>query len=271
VRQQSGLRNDNRSAGLLAGLIVLVAIGILVAIWLDRGSKSDQVNAGDVSTTETTAGDAPATSLDPVVLPTVPVIPTAVEASPTSVFIPQGGAAAPAADADTTGGAVQSGFDDSDGEDPEATFEDDGAQSFPTPTPEPTVASSRTGDPFEFAGDASWWEPDLIEGGATIATNELEFVINEDGTGSIRGAFEASWADGRAWSIMLDEDFTYDTTTSNVRATISAGTVTMDGEAQNVGTMAIRDPGDGFGALCFGTACPSFQYEVPFWAQRPEA
>lgn len=283
VPQQSGLRLDNRSTGLLLGLIVLAAIGILVGIWLDGRGDGDPtgVETAGTETVEQTELTDTTASTEPVVLPTVPVIPTAIEPAPTSVFVAAGAGAttgsAPASDTDTAAGtaddddAVASGFEE-ESADGTFGFEDEDAETFPTPTPasaegEPTP---RPNDPFAFAGESSWWEQGLVDDGATIATNELDFVINQDGTGSMRGMLEVSWTDGRAWSVDLDQDFVWDTGSANVRSTIDGTGVVMDGEQQDAGTMAIRDPADGFGSLCFA-ACISFQYEPPFWSLSPDA
>lgn len=279
------------------GLIAIVAVAIFVAIWLDS-SDSNEVATIDP---DTSAAPADASTVDPAADPatadpatadpqTVQEIPTApavqaVDAMPTSVFVPAGGAApatdatadttsdtatdtAPDADAATAGqgGAVgAAGLPDinDDADDGEVVI-----QVTPTPDGPAPDATPRPADPFAFAGPAGWWTQDFDAEGATINTNELDFVINRDGTGSFRGNLDVSWPDGRSITVMVDEDYLWDNERVNPRATLR-GEATIDGESVTTGTMAIREASDGFGSLCFDVQCVSFQFDPPFWSLGP--
>lgn len=293
MTQQSGLRLDNRATGLLAGLLALVAIGILAAIYFDNGTADEVATVNpdgtEVSQPADDGGDNPdaaptdaATATDePAVIP---------DAQPTSVFVPAGGAAAAPADTDPgtadagtadagtadagtadastssgssgSGGALVTDFEDDDF----VPTEDDRPEV--TPLPEPTP---RTNDPFAFAGEASFWEDQYLDDGATINTNVLDFIINNDGTGSFRGTLDVSWPDGSSLLLSIDRDFEWDTEYTRVRSTL-IGEVIVDGETSTAGTLAIAVVKDGFGSICFGSfECPSFQYEPPFWSLSPDA
>lgn len=293
MTQQSGLRLDNRATGLLAGLILLVAIGILAAIYFDSGNSDevatinpDEQAATDQAATDQGAADqgtadqandagadaGSAADEQPAVIP---------DAQPTSVFVPAGGAA-PAADADSTtdagsatdadsattapadgatGGALVTDFEDDFV--PEENVESNEPE---TVIPEPTA---RTNDPFAYTGPASFWEDDLLADGGTINTNELDFVINNDGTGAFRGTLDVSYDDGRSIVLSVDRDFEWDNEYTRVRATL-AGDVAIDGVSVGAGTLAIREVKDGFGSLCF-ERCVNFQFDPPFWSLSPDA
>lgn len=287
MTQQSGLRLDNRATGLLAGLILLVAIGILAAIYFDSGNSDevatinpDEQAATDQAATDQGAADqgtadqandagadaGSAADEQPAVIP---------DAQPTSVFVPAGGAA-PAADADSTtdaGSATTAPADGATGGALVTDFEDDfvpeenvESNEPETVIPEPTA---RTNDPFAYTGPASFWEDDLLADGGTINTNELDFVINNDGTGAFRGTLDVSYDDGRSIVLSVDRDFEWDNEYTRVRATL-AGDVAIDGVSVGAGTLAIREVKDGFGSLCF-ERCVNFQFDPPFWSLSPDA
>lgn len=262
---------DTRARAWLAGLVIVVLVVIVVALFLDQGDDATPaLDPGAVDVSPSTDGDVDGaeTAID-FATDEPDVAPTAFSFAPTAVFIPAGGVvpSEPAADGGTSTDPADVPAGDPTSGDTSTLFEVDSSESSGAPDagPVPTAEiPQRTTDPFVGAGDASWYTADYESAGGTVTANDLDFIINNDGTGAIRGILGVERPDGDAITASFDQDFTWEQGQPTARFTLR-GNVSIGDQDYGGAPMRIQ-PSNGSGSVCF-SECLSFTFSVPFWAQ----
>jgi len=100
--------------------------------------------------------------------------------------------------------------------------------------------------------------------GATVSINTMSVKVNEDGTGTAKGALAVSWPDGRSIALKVDDSFTYNTAFEGISVGVDAEyNLDAPNDADDVneqrGTMRIPKPLLRVGSLC-SRVCFTFDY-----------
>jgi len=122
-----------------------------------------------------------------------------------------------------------------------------------TPIPEPTPSG-----PGSFRVDVFEAE------GGTVTINTMSVKVNEDGTGTAKGALAVEWPDGRTIALKVDDSFTWNTDYEDVRVGVNAQyNLDAPNDADDIveerGTMRIPKPLLRVGSIC-SRVCFTFDY-----------
>jgi len=122
-----------------------------------------------------------------------------------------------------------------------------------TPIPEPTPS-----------GPGSFRVASFEAEGGTVAVNTMVVKVNEDGTGTVKGALSVTWPDGRTVGLKVDDSFTSDTVYESISVGVNAQyNLDSPNDADDIveerGTMRIPKPTLRVGSIC-SRVCFTFDY-----------
>lgn len=122
-----------------------------------------------------------------------------------------------------------------------------------TPIPEPTPS-----------GPGSFRVESFEAEGGNVTINTMTVKVNEDGTGTVKGALAVDWPDGRVVALKVDDSFNWNTAYEGISVGVDAQyNLDAPNDADDIteerGTMRIPKPLIRVGSIC-SRVCFTFDY-----------